>query len=148
MKQKRAKITGSPPSLTVLTPQNTSKTITAGKSTLLLGATLQDNSTWQSHLELGENALIPKIRRKKLGTLKYISKEAKLLLINGHLMSLILYLWAGTSTKYLQKIQVTLNNSARFITGKSKRTKTLELMASCNWMTIWELGTYHSLITT
>ena len=43
MKQKRARIPGSPPQLTVITPQNTTKVITAGKSTLLLGATLQDN---------------------------------------------------------------------------------------------------------
>ena len=89
MKQKRARIPGSPPSLTVITPQNTTKVITAGKNILLLGATLQDNSTWQSHLETGNNALIPKIR-KKLGAIKYIgrdlSKDAKQLLVNGYVL--------------------------------------------------------------
>ena len=54
MKQKRSRIPGSPPSLTVITPQNITKVITAGKDILLLGATLQDNSTWQSHLEIGK----------------------------------------------------------------------------------------------
>ena len=124
MKQKMARIHGEPPSISVLDQDNNMKTIKAGKDTLLLGATLQDNTTWQSHLETGDNALIPKIRRK-LGVIKHIARdftqEAKLLLINGYVMNQILYLiplWSGTCEKYLQKLQVTLNNSARFVACK------------------------------
>ena len=79
------------------------------------------------------------------------TQEAKLLLVNGYLMSQVLYLlplWAGRSEKYLQKLQVIMNNSARFVTCNSKRSKTLDLMSACRWLTIKELGLYHSMVTT
>ena len=63
---------------------------------------------------------------------------------------MVLYLlpiWAGTCNKYLNKIQVTLNNAARFITNMPKRAKTQALMTAVDWLNIWELGKFHSLIT-
>ena len=104
LKQKQAHLRDSPPSLNVLTTQGTAKTIAAEKETLLLGCTLQNNTTWQLHLETGHNALIPKLR-KRLGALKYIGKDlsqkANLLLVNSYMISTLLYLlpvWAGTDS--------------------------------------------------
>ena len=95
MKKKRARLQGDASSITVMDQDNNPNTIKAGKETLLLGATLQDNTTWQCHLDIGSNALIPKIRIK-LGIIKHVARdfstEAKLLLINGYIMSQILYL--------------------------------------------------------
>ena len=154
VKQKKARMKDEPPSLQIITEEGEVKIIKPKKDTVLLGCTIQENTTWQSHLDKGDKALIPKLRQK-LGAIKYVARdftrEAKLLLINGHLVSHLLYLipiWAGTDNKYLTKLQVTLNNAARFIENKGKRSKTLELMKSCGWLTIRELCTYHTNITT
>ena len=154
LRQKKAHLRDNPPVLRVVTTQGTVKTIVAEKETLLLGCTLQDNTSWQMHLDTGHNALIPKLR-KRLGAIKYIGKDlpqkARLLLINSYLISTLLYLlpvWAGTDIKYLNKIQVTLNNAARFVSGQGRRAHTLDLMKSCGWLTIRELAIYHTNITT
>ena len=93
--------------------------------------------------------------RKRLGALKHIgkdlNKDAKLLLVNGHIISHLLYLlpiWAGTDKKYLDKLQTTINNAARFACNMGKRTKSLVLMRQCNWLTIRELCTHMTNITT
>ena len=71
--QKRAKIAGIPPELTVtekITDINTMKTtlrdkhITDSTSTRLLGMNLQGNTLWESHLFAGKRALIPACRRQ------------------------------------------------------------------------------------
>ena len=154
VKQKRTRMTEVPPSLNVITNEGIVKTIHPKRDTLLLGCTLQQNTTWQSHLNIGENALIPKLR-KKLGSLKYVAKDfptkAKLLLVNAHLISHMLYLiplWAGTEKKYISKLQVTLNNAARFIWNEGKRTKTQHLMKKCGWLTVKEMGIHHTNIAT
>ena len=59
VRQKRAKIAGTPPSLQVLDKFNTMKTLLAGKYTRLLGGNLSDNLTWSDHLEAGEKAILP-----------------------------------------------------------------------------------------
>ena len=154
LKQKCTRMKENPPSLTVNTTDGETKTIHPKKDSILLGATLQKNTTWQSHLNKGENALLPKMR-KRLGALKHVgkdlTKEAKLLLVNGHLISHLLYLlpiWAGTDKKYLDKLQTTINNVARFVGSFGKRTKTMNLMRYCNWMTVRELCTQKTNITT
>ena len=77
-------------------------------------------------LETGEDVILPS-RRKKLGILKYLGrnilKSSKLLLANDLILGKINYLlplYGGTPTKYLDKIQVILNNTVWFITGPTK----------------------------
>ena len=56
-RQKQARPGGQPPEIQVLKDDNTTKTTMASKNTTLLGGTLHQNSTWQGHLEIGEDPL-------------------------------------------------------------------------------------------
>ena len=153
LKQKRCKINGSPPQLTTFLENGDVKIVHALKSCNSLGGTLQNDLQWREHIETGENSLLSAVR-KKLGALKYlggggIPRKSKLMLANGLILSKILYLlplYGGTQIKYLRKIQVTMNNTIRFVTGMGRRTSTLTLMREVNWLTIQELTELHSLL--
>ena len=74
MKQKRSLMKGRQPQLSVIKQNGEMETITPQEEIRLLGVNIKQNLTWNSHLEQGENALIPGIR-KTLGNLKRISKH-------------------------------------------------------------------------
>ena len=78
-----------------------------------------------------------------------IPRQGKLLLANGLIIGKLNYLltiYGGTQEKYLQKLQVIQNNTDCFITGAVRRTSTLSLMKSVNWLTIKDMVAYHTLI--
>ena len=80
---------------------------------------------------------------------KSIPRKGRQLLINGLLLSKIIYtipIYGGLPKTHSKKIQVILNNAARYIWNKNKRKSTLYLMRKCNWLTFTELVSYHSLI--
>ena len=52
----------------------------------------------------------------------------------------------GTSEKYLKMTQTLLNDTARYVNNWNRRTKSLDLMKYCNWMTIVEMRDFHSLL--
>ena len=101
VRQKRAKVTGLPPQITVTKPDGSLKVIVSKDSCKLLGANLNKNANWSHHLNLGEKPLLSSCR-SILGALTHIAKnlptESKLLLANGLLISRIIYLlpmWGG-----------------------------------------------------
>ena len=154
IKQKRTRIQGNPPSVTTLDQDRQVKIIKADKSLRILGCNLQDNLSWQAHLSTGEKPLLP-IIRQKLGALRHIGKNlpmaSRMTLANGMILSRInclLQVWGGTEKKYISKIQTLLNDTARYITGKPRRTSTINLMTSCNWLYTHELSKYQTMITT
>ena len=153
VKQKHVRTPGAPPHILTKDKDGNNKVITAGCSLRLLGCNLQDNLSWQSHLSTGEKALLP-ITRQKLGALKhigrYLSRTSRHILATGMILSRIQYLiqiWGGTERKYIKKVQTLLNATARFVTGKSRRTSTRNLMTSCNWLYAREMASYFSMIT-
>ena len=153
VKQKRNKIKGNQPEIKTTKPDGTTKTIKPEETIRLLGINLQQNLSWNSHLQNGPKAILPEMR-KKLGQLKFISKEipgkSKLMLANSMIMSRIIYLiplWGSTYDTNIKKIQVLLNNVARWISNSGPRTKTLDLMEKCNWLTAAEMITLYSVIT-
>ena len=150
LKQKRSKLRGSPPTLTVQSNSG-NKTITAGTECFLLGGYIQYNMSWQSLIETGENSVLKRVR-SKLGALKHccskMSRDSKILLANGLIVSRLLYLlpvFGGTEKKYRDKLQIVLNNTARFVTGMGKRASKKALMNACGWLDINEMIVYHSL---
>ena len=152
--QKSCKTKGQPPGLTTLNHQGDIKIIKSSKNEKCLGGTLQDNMQWQAMLETGPDPLLPRLR-KKLGILKHVAKnmphKSKLLLATGLIVGKINYLlllYGGTQDKYLNKIQVILSNTIRFVTGAHRRTKTNTLMNSVNWMNIREMITLQTLVMT
>ena len=151
--QRRTVIKGDQPTIATKDDKGKDKTIKTSSEAILLGGTVHESTSWKAHIETGTEAFLPKIRRK-LGMLKHISKgmsiKGKLLLANGYIISQIIYLiplWGGICPKYSKKIQVVMNNTARWITGMGNRTSSMKLMIKCNWMNLQELSSLHSLTT-
>ena len=142
--QKRGKTPGLPPSLTVRKDDGTLKSITDSQHTRILGANLENNMLWQSHLETGTKALFPSIRRQ-LGRLKSLGKlipmSSRPNLAKGLIGSRFSYLqplWGGASNNLLRKAQVLLNATARWATGCPRKTRILDLMRTAGFLTIKE----------
>ena len=128
-RQKRMRIAPDSPHLLVKDKNGQDKDITTDDSTRLLGGNIGQNLDWKSHLFTEEKALVPRLR-KHLGALKLLSRElpqkSKLLLSNGLIVSKICYLiqvWGSTHKSDIRKVQTILNQTARFVTNSSKRTK-------------------------
>ena len=72
--QKRGKTPGTPPSLSVLKDDGTTKIGQDSQHTRELGANLENNMLWNAHLETGAKALLPSIR-SQLGRLKSLRQS-------------------------------------------------------------------------
>ena len=132
---------------------NKDKMIKTQEYTRLLGCNIGQNLGWLHHLETGKKALLPRLR-KQLGAIKLLAKElptkSKLLLSNGLIISKVCYMiqiWGAASNKLIRKVQVIVNQAARFITGANRRTRTNKLMESCKWLSVRELIDHQSLIS-
>ena len=97
-------------------------------------------------------AILPALR-KTLVHIKFlgrtIDRKGRLLLMNGLLMSRIIYtlpIYGGIHDIHAQKIQTLMNNEVRFICSKGRRTLMQELMVDCNWMSFRELVRYHLML--
>ena len=114
VKQKRSRLKGEQPSLSIQKESGESTTILPKKHIRLLGINLEENLAWNSHLLHGEKAILPALR-KQLGALKHISKEipmkSRRTLANGLIVSRILYgitIWGGTYETNIRKMQAIL----------------------------------------
>ena len=154
-KQKRGRIRGNPPTLAVQTLVEgaiVEKIITDTETCRFLGANLQNNQSWRSHIMTGKRAIIPTIK-KQLGAMyrlrDFIPQKSRLILANSIIISRLVYiipLWGDATNNYLRKVQAVINWGARFVTKKHKRTRTITLMEECRWLTVWELIEFHSVI--
>ena len=154
VRQKACKVHGEPPTLVTYNDKGNIKVVKTSKSEKCLGATLQQDMQWSAMLETGEDAILPALR-KKIGMLchlgRNIPRSSRQLLANGILigkLNYLLLLYGGTQNKFLNKIQVILNDASHFITGAGKRTKMIDLMKSVNWFSIRELISIHTNILT
>ena len=152
IRQKRTRILGVPPQLSITNREGILKVIEAKVSYRLLGTNLNSDMTWKHHLETGDKPILPGIR-SQIGILRHIGqnmlKKSRLLLANGLIINRILYLipmWGGLSGTEMRKIQVLLNRCARLVTGLSRRTRMRTLMQVCNWLYAMELVKYHLLL--
>ena len=152
VRQKRARIGGVLPQLTVRKPDGTLKVITAKDSCRLLGSNINLDANWNHQLELGDKPLL-KTLRSTLGILTHLSRffpqRSRLLLANGLFISRLLYLlpmWGGLPLKDLKKLQVLMNRCARMILNKNRRTRTRTLMTGCGWLYMSELVKFHSSV--
>ena len=150
--QKRVKTDGNPPKLSEMESDGTIKIITSKPEIILLGATISDNISWGPHIESGEEALLPGTRQT-LGVLKHIGrsipKKSKKLLAEGLVLSRMRFLisiWGGTTERLMNKSQALLNDTARFVTNRGRRTSTVDLMLECGWMTVSEMCQHCSLL--
>ena len=148
--QKKGKMTGIPPQLKVTTDTGEEKTIVDTGMCRILGSNIQGNMTWLGHLETGDKALLPGIRRK-LGALKQlgckIPRSCKKTLAEGVIVSRLLYLlpiWGSTTRNQWRKGQILLNKAARWVTGLRKTTRIGTLMREVGWLDLREMYLQHS----
>ena len=76
--------------------------------------------------------------------------KGRLLLANGYIISKVIYmlpLRGRAHKKYRQKVQIILNDTARWVTGNNRRTKKLKLLKLCKWLDLEEMTQLHSLTT-
>ena len=119
-----------------------------------MGLNISSNLTWTHHLETGKEAVFSKCK-KRLGALKFVGKNAsvktKKLLANACIMSKLLYgitIWGTLGRKNItKKAQIVQNLVCCWITGKPKWTNTNILLKSVDWLSIYQLATYHTLLT-
>ena len=154
-KQKRGRLRGNKPQLRVQVSENgtfTEKIIETTDTVRFLGANLQNNQSWQRHLVNGKKSVLPQIKRQ-LGALYHnrdnIPRKCRLILANAIILSRLVYiipLWGGSTNNHLRKVQSVLNWGARFVSKLPKRTRYMTLMEHCNWLNVWELIRFHSMI--
>ena len=129
LKQKKGKIPGPPPMLTLWTAPGQTKDILDTGECKILGAVLQSNITWTRHLEKTKGALFPSLRRL-LGALQHqgnkIPFSCRRTLAAGLIHSRLIYLlplWGSVSNNMLRKAQTILNKAARWTSGNGKEDK-------------------------
>ena len=142
--QKKSKTPGDPPSLLVRKQSGEDKEIKDSSYTRVLGANLQSNLTWNTHLEVGNKALLPSVRQQ-LGRLRHlgnlIPRKSRENLARGMILSRLNYLmplWGGAANSLIRKAQTTLNTTARWVTGLPRRTRISKLMDKTGWYSIRE----------
>ena len=154
IKQKRGRIVGTPPNLNVQDKPGTYKTIENSPYSRVLGANLQGNLSWYTHLESGKKALLP-IVRKQIGRLKLLGKmipaKSRANLARGMIQSRLNYLlplWGGAADTHLKKAQTVLNTAVRWVTGLPKKTRITRLMDKIGWFSIKEQTKIATLVQT
>ena len=159
MHQKRSKISGIPPDLTVTEEckdrhgrtVTQDKLITDSGTCRMLGLSFRNNLTWDNHLHIGKKALLPALRRQiglltKIG--QHMSKKARLNLVNCLVMSRLtyaIYIWGNTNVSQMKKAQVLQNTAGRFVTQLPKTSRQTEILGECGWLNVQDLTMYHTL---
>ena len=129
-----------------------SELIQCSKSEKLLGGIISQNLKFADHIQNDENSML-KILNLRLNALRKISLNASFktrkAVANGIIMSRIIYLiplWAGCEKYLINALQIIQNKTARVVTKRGKMTSISSLLKECGWLSISQLGMYHSLI--
>ena len=122
-----------------------------GKVERLLGANIEHNMSWKTHIMSSKDALIPSInlKMKAIRRIRHlISQKSTLNLANGLIISRFNYLieiWGSADTYLIKKLQVLQNNAARLVTNSRWKVKVTVLLDKCRWLSINQLYTHQSL---
>ena len=142
IKQKRGRTQGKPPELTVLNSSQQAEIVHDSKHCRILGIDVQNNFTWNAHLETGVKALLPSLR-KNLGALKHLGRKVPTVsrntLARGLIISRLTYLisvWGGGTRNLTRKAQTLQNTASRWVTGRSRTTRVSTLLEETGWFSI------------
>ena len=127
--------------------------IEPSRSEKLLGGIVGQNLKFTDHVQNDKEALI-KVLNKRLFALRKLafltSFKSRKMIANGLIMSKMVYLiplWAGTEKYLLNSLQMIQNKAARIVARKGKRTHVKVLLRECGWLSVVQLGVFHSLVT-
>ena len=161
-KQKRGRLNGTPPTLTVTVRVEDEhdkdrcnledRIIQDSTISRTLGLNLQNNLSWEAHLSRGKKAVLPRAR-SQLGRLfklqDSLSRKTKLLLVNSLVISKLAYgicLWGHGTENHLRQAQILMNQAGRFITGMDRTSRSSDIMTQCHWLNVREMTRYYTLI--
>ena len=150
VKQKRCKISGTTPEIQTLNSKQEVEIIKVQGHCRILGLNVQNDLSWNSHLETGSKPLLPAIRRS-LGNLRHLGKlvpfKSRNILARGMILSKLSYLISicgGATPNLIRKAQVTQNAAARWVTGKMRNTRISTLLEVTGWFSIKEMSKLQS----
>ena len=137
---------------TTIRIQNPSASITPSTKERLLGAEIHHDMRWRDHILDSDNSMVKSLN-KRLGALVKIQRTASFqtrkMIGTGIFMSKLIYLmplWASCEDYLVTALKVIQNQAARSITRLSYFTPTKTVLKTCQWMSVRQLMTYHSLV--
>ena len=159
-KQKRNRLRGIPPELTVTetvtdrrgNDRQDDRLLSDSKTCRILGLNLQNNLAWEAHLTTGKKPVLSAVRRQlgMIGTIKdKLSFKARLNLVSSLGISKMLYMicqWGNATDNHIAKAQTVQNQAARLVTNLPRTTSKKVLMNACGWLDVRQLTDYHSLV--
>ena len=129
------------------------KNITPSNTSRLLGMNISQDMSWTNHMLHGEKAVLP-LCKKKLGALyfigRYYNTSIRMKLCNALIISRLIYgiqIWGLYTPSLCNAAQIVQNQAARWIFKLSKSTKIIELLRVTNWLSIYQLTKFHSLLS-
>ena len=119
------------------------------KCELLLGCQIQSDLKWHQQID----NLLGKLRKRLVGLAKlkfivpYFTRKA---IAQGIFNSVLVYcipLFAGCDIEELKALQVLQNKAAQIVTNSPPRAKRSDMYDKLGWLTVNQLGVYHTLLT-
>ena len=127
--------------------------VSPSKTEKLLGLHVHESLKWNDHIMDNKESLVKQLN-SRLNGLAIISRcasfKTRLAVANGLIMARICYLiqvWGGTSDYLVKAVQVVQNAAAKKVTGLSWFTPTRRLLTQCNWMSVKQMVSYHTLLS-
>ena len=118
----------------------------------LLGATVSNNLTWNSHVRDSNQSLISILtsRVNALSKICHFSTfQIRKTVANGIFMSYLSYLmpvYGGCAEYLLDALQILQNRAARLVTKSSWYTPSAIMLQQVGWLSVRQMVSYYSLI--
>ena len=94
-----------------------------------------------------------KVLNNRLNALRKVSHvtsfKTRKAVANGIIISRLIYLiplWSGCEKYLMNSLQIVQNKAARLVTKRGKMTPIKTLLNECGWLSVAQLGVYHSLV--
>ena len=131
---------------------NTIRTYHKTKSETLLGIKIEQSLKWKEYVLTSDYSLVSQLNTR-LNALKKLtfcsSFKIRLMIANGIFISKLIYmihLWGGCEKYLIQCLQIIQNSAARTVTRRNIFTPVEELLRMCNWLSVSQLVSYHTLM--
>ena len=118
----------------------------------LLGGIISQNLKFSDHIQNHENSLLRSLnsRLTALKSVCYLTDFAtRKMIANGIFISKLVYLiplWVGSENYLINSLQIIQNKAARAVTKCDRETPIPYLLHQCGWLSVAQLGMYHSLV--
>ena len=131
---------------------STSEPILPSNSEKLLGVTIHEDLKWAEHIMHSDKTLISQLNTRINALIlctKFAPFKTRLMIGNGLFLSKLVYvmpLWSGCEQYLLNALQIIQNKAARAITKCDNYTPIKSLLKQCGWLSVRQLGEYHSAV--